>query len=148
MLDIAIFKTVVNSAPLVSIDLIVYNQSNEVLLGKRINPPAKGYYFVPGGRIFKDEKIIDAFRRVAVSELGIEMEISSSRFRGVFEHFYTDAFVGANISTHYIVLAYEIHVDLDLKMLPSGQHNDYIFMDISQIKKDSHVHSYTQHYFA
>lgn len=148
MLDIGLFKTVVNNAPLVSIDLIVYNRKNEVLLGKRINPPARDYYFVPGGRIFKDEKIIDAFRRVAVSELGIELDISSACFCGVFEHFYTDAFFCADISTHYIVLAYEIHIDLDLRTLPSGQHNEYVFMDIAQVKKDSNVHSYTQHYFA
>ena len=87
------------------------------------------------------------FNKLVKSEVS-EFNDNFQSFRGVFEHFYTDAFVGANISTHYIVLAYEIHVDLDLKMLPSGQHNDYIFMDISQIKKDSHVHSYTQHYFA
>lgn len=76
MLDFALFKTIVNYAPLISIDLIVYNSKSEVLLGKRINPPAKNYYFVPGGRVYKNEKIADAFDRICQSELGCEIEFS------------------------------------------------------------------------
>lgn len=56
MLDYALFKTIVDNTPLISIDLIIYNAKSEVLLGKRNNPPAKAHYFVPGGRIYKNEK--------------------------------------------------------------------------------------------
>jgi colanic acid biosynthesis protein WcaH len=47
------FATVVRSTPLISIDLIVENESGEFLLGKRTNRPAQGYWFVPGGRVQK-----------------------------------------------------------------------------------------------
>ena len=49
MLDLNTFKTIVNSTPLVSIDLIIKNSNNEILIGKRINKPAKDYYFTIGG---------------------------------------------------------------------------------------------------
>jgi len=56
-LDDKKFLEIADLSPLVSIDLIVYNDKNKVLLGKRANRPAKDYWFVPGGRIRKNEKI-------------------------------------------------------------------------------------------
>ena len=147
MLDIALFKTIVNYAPLISIDLIVYNSKSEVLLGKRVNAPAKNFYFVPGGRIYKNERIADAFHRICKSELGCDIEISSAKPCGVFEHFYSDAFVGTEVSTHYIVLAYDIYIDTDLVSLPSAQHAEFTFMSVERIRNDSSVHQYTQQYF-
>lgn len=47
------FATVVRSTPLVSLDLIVENAQGEFLLGKRLNRPAQGFWFVPGGRVQK-----------------------------------------------------------------------------------------------
>lgn len=42
------FLTVIDNAPLVSIDLIIRNPSRAILMGRRINEPAKGAWFVPG----------------------------------------------------------------------------------------------------
>ena len=50
MLDDKFFKTVVDSAPLVSIDILI-KKGNKILLGKRINKPAQGYFFSIGGRM-------------------------------------------------------------------------------------------------
>ncbi|HDC2662034.1 TPA: GDP-mannose mannosyl hydrolase [Salmonella enterica] len=147
MLDYALFKTIVDSTPLISIDLIIYNAKSEVLLGKRNNPPAKAHYFVPGGRIYKNEKITEAFQRICKAEIGVDIYLQSARFLGVFEHFYEDAYVGEDISTHYVVLAYEIHMDLELNMLPLAQHNQYVFMPSELIASTSEVHFYTQRYF-
>jgi len=47
------FATVVGAAPLVAIDLLVRAPSGEFLVGRRKNPPAKDYWFAPGGRIRK-----------------------------------------------------------------------------------------------
>ena len=54
-LSSADFTTIIKSTPLVSIDLIVRNIEDNVLLGKRTNRPAQGCWFVPGGRVLKDE---------------------------------------------------------------------------------------------
>jgi colanic acid biosynthesis protein WcaH len=61
MLDFALFKTIVEHTPLISIDLIVYNDESDVLLGKRVNPPAQNYYFVPRGRIYKERRSLMLF---------------------------------------------------------------------------------------
>ncbi len=59
------FMNLIKNAPLVSIDLIVKNKKDEVLLGLRKNAPAKGTWFVPGGRIGKNETLQEAFKRIA-----------------------------------------------------------------------------------
>jgi hypothetical protein len=41
------------SAPLVSFDLIIRDPDGRALLRLRTNDPAKGFYFVPGGRILE-----------------------------------------------------------------------------------------------
>jgi colanic acid biosynthesis protein WcaH len=56
-------NTVIRLAPLVSIDLIIRDNADRVLLGLRNNEPAKGYFFVPGGIILKDEPLPEAFAR-------------------------------------------------------------------------------------
>lgn len=86
------FVTVVRSTPLVSIDLIVENTQGEFLLGKRLNRPAQGYWFVPGGRVQKDEPLSAAFERLTEGELGLRLPLSAGEFYGVWQHFYNDNF--------------------------------------------------------
>jgi colanic acid biosynthesis protein WcaH len=70
MLDDQIFKTVVDSAPLVSIDILL-KKDNKVLLGRRVNKPAQGYFFSTGGRVEKNETINNAMIRIAKNEFKI-----------------------------------------------------------------------------
>lgn len=84
------FATIVRSTPLISIDLIVENEFGEILLGKRINRPAQGYWFVHGGRVLKDEKLQTAFERLTEIELGIRLPLSVGKFYGIWQHFYED----------------------------------------------------------
>ena len=73
------FRTVVASTPLVSIDLVVQDAEGAVLLGQRLNRPAQGFWFVPGGRIMKNETLDAAFRRLTADELGRPFEGCEAR---------------------------------------------------------------------
>src|SRR5215218_457853 len=64
------FKTIVRNAPLISIDLIIRDTCGKILVGMRTNEPAKGFYFVPGGVIRKNETLADAFSRIVAAETG------------------------------------------------------------------------------
>ncbi|MCI0747363.1 MAG: GDP-mannose mannosyl hydrolase [Verrucomicrobia subdivision 3 bacterium] len=142
------FLEVVERTPLVSIDLIVRRRDGAVLLGKRTNEPAKGCWFVPGGRICKDERIEAAFRRICVAELGREFNVNNARFMGVFEHFYPTNFAEqAGISTHYIVLAHELN-SIDLPdQLPADQHGEYRWFDTKTLLATAEIHAHTKAYF-
>lgn len=143
------FAHVVRHTPLISIDLIVRDESERVLVGLRRNRPAQGFWFVPGGRIFKDERIDDAFLRVSQAELGLAIPRSEASQLGVYEHLYDDnALEIPDMSTHYLVVAYQLHVDAASLVLPDGQHEQFRWMDVNQIRADGAVHPNTKAYFA
>lgn len=146
LLELNTFKTVVESTPLVSIDLVVRNQLGHVLLGERTNRPAQGYWFVPGGRILKDETFEQAFKRLTQIELGKELTLSEARFLGPYEHHYDDNFSGAHFSTHYVVLGYEVTLDIDTVDLPKEQHGDYRWWEVRELLSSDSVHHNTKVY--
>ncbi|BDB25635.1 GDP-mannose mannosyl hydrolase [Cupriavidus sp. P-10] len=142
------FLSVVRTAPLVAIDLVVAEPGGRILLGRRRNRPAQDTWFVPGGRIRKDERLDDAFRRVAVDELGLDMPRAAARLLGAFEHFYPDNFAGApGIGTHYVVLAYALQVPGMALAAPPDQHSEYRWMTPAQILADEAVHDNARAYF-
>ena len=147
-LDRHVFIEVVKNTPLVSIDLIVRNAKNEVLLGLRNNEPARNYWFVPGCRICKNERIAQAFRRLSLEELGIELTAQDSQFLGVFEHFYRENFAcETGIETHYVVLAYEIRLNRPLRDLPKDQHRHFRWWPVDNLLQAQDVHPYNKAYF-
>lgn len=145
-LSIDDFANLIELAPLVSIDLVVECQE-KYLLGKRLNSPAKNFWFVPGGRIFKNEKITDAMERIAKKELGIDITTVPSRFFGTYEHFYTDSYVSDQISTHYVVLAYKLFTNVDFSSIPLAEHSECQLFTVDEILNNKCVHKHTQDYF-
>jgi colanic acid biosynthesis protein WcaH len=143
------FLNIVQNAPLVSIDLIVRNPEGEILLGWRKNEPAKNTFFVPGGRILKNETISSAFGRITESELGYCEDISNSHFVGVFEHIYATNFSEQQgVGTHYVVLAYELPLRMSSSSLPPTQHDRYEWMSPEALLQKPEVHPLVKNYFA
>tara|TARA_B100000579_G_C22840310_1_gene861066 strand:- start:719 stop:1210 length:492 start_codon:yes stop_codon:yes gene_type:complete len=152
-LSISDFSQVVQNTPLVSIDLCIL-KGRELLLGERVNPPAKNFFFVPGGRILKSELIKNAFNRILKNELGLSLKNNHNdciKNLGCYEHFYNDNFLGnSDFSTHYVVLAYLIPFESLIKNYDeriSEQHSEYIWIDIDNLKSSSYkIHSNSMAY--
>ena len=133
------FSKLITNAPLVSIDLCILNRK-KILVGKRINPPAKDFFFVPGGRIFKSEFKRDALKRILKNELGMAIKKGQEKLLldlGSYEHFYEDNFLDNNeFSTHYVVLAYLLSYDLLTPIKGceiKEQHSEYLWVDVDQV---------------
>jgi len=141
------FLTVVRSTPLISLDFIVENEQGEFLVGKRVNRPAKDYWFVPGGRVLKDESLERAFRRLTTAELGKEYRLADAAFHGVWQHFYEDNFSGNDFSTHYVVIGLRLRVNAQELALPKEQHDLYRWLTPAALISDEHVHDNTRAYF-
>jgi len=141
------FLDVVRQTPLVSIDLVVSNDRGEVLLGHRNNEPAKGYWFVPGGRIQKDERIDEAFSRIVQCEIGIRRSRVSAKLIGAFEHMYDSNFAEVEgINTHYVVLAHHLIIPRDTIIKPDAQHDELRWWPIAQAIDSDNVHEYSRDY--
>lgn len=141
------FSTVVRSTPLISIDLIVENQAGEFLLGQRTQRPAQNFWFVPGGRVRKDETLERAFARLTEAELGQRFTLSDGEFYGVWQHFYDDNFAGTDFSTHYIVLGFRLRVDASALQLPDAQHSAYRWLTPDDLLEREDVHENSRAYF-
>jgi len=144
MLDDVTFSLIINSVPLISIDILL-KKDNKVLLGKRVNKPAQDYLFSIGGRVYKNETIDSAMTRIAKDELNIELKLMP-KFIGVFEHFYDDG-IYKDVSTHYINLAYEVDINNETLNLPNGQHTEYQWLSINELLSSKQVHKYVKDYF-
>jgi GDP-mannose mannosyl hydrolase len=147
-LDDDALKRIIRQTPLVSIDLIIRDAERKVLVGLRNNEPAKGYYFVPGGRIRKGEAIRDAFNRIIAREIGCRTDFSRARPLGAYEHLYANnRFGDSGYGTHYIALAYEVQFASRPAIVPDAQHSDFRWMDESELRASARVHDYTKAYF-
>lgn len=142
------FLQVVRHAPLVSIDLIVTNPDGAVLLGLRNNEPARGTWFVPGGRIRKDERLADAFARIAGTELGVPLALADAAFLGVFEHHYPTNYAGvAGVGTHYVVLAYRARWPEGAAPVADAQHGALKWWPVAALLAAPEVHPHVKAYF-
>jgi colanic acid biosynthesis protein WcaH len=112
------WRTVVRAVPIVSVDLIVRHDGG-VVLGKRSNAPARGTWFVPGGRVRKDERLDDAVHRIAETELGVDVRIESRL--GVYEHLYDESEFESVGSKHYLANGFVVR-PLSDAFAPDDQH--------------------------
>jgi colanic acid biosynthesis protein WcaH len=141
------FIQVIRTTPLIAIDLIVQNEFGEVLLGKRHNRPAKNYWFVPGGRIKKNERSLDALERVGRSELGIALP--AGKLLSAFDHFYDDNYFGMpDVGTHYVTLAYRIKLKKNSPVIHDEQHAELKWWNTDTLLSSGEVHQNTKAYFS
>ncbi len=158
MLDHQTFTKIIEATPLVSVDIVLVRGGDEVLLGLRNNRPAQGFWFVPGGRVLKNESIHSALLRIMEKELGLATFILNGQlkvvFHGVYEHMYEDCFAGdIGISTHYVVLAYKIEVASDFysgdfaSPIADEQHAELKWWPIQDALASDSVHQYSKNYF-
>lgn len=141
------FGQIIKHTPLLSIDLIVRSRDGRILLGQRRNRPAQHYWFVPGGRVRKDEHLEDALRRIAMTELG--KPIQDGSLLGVFEHFYEDnALELPDVSTHYVALGYQCTITDDAIATTDEQHAAFQWWSLDTLLSSEDVHDNTKAYFS
>ena len=113
--------------PTVCVDLLVTNEQKEYLLAKRIEKPAQGSWWFPGGRIRKGETWQECAKRKGKEELGIDLPIGN--LISVENYFADDAdWHTVNLVVH----AYFSHRLIELDQ----SHEEFRWVD--RIEKDLH----------
>ena len=75
MLKLEEYRQIVDVLPILCVDLVLSNTEGEYLLVKRNNAPLQGLWWVPGGRVFKGERLEVAAARKLEEELGLTMPL-------------------------------------------------------------------------
>lgn len=109
-----LYNNIKKKFPIPCVDLIVKNEANEILLVKRVNQPAKGEWWFPGGRVNHGELRIDAAKRKLKEECGL----NGNCFKewNTIEIFLNDTdenYLSHGISTIYIIEVKELDVVID-----------------------------------
>lgn len=108
-----LYDTIKKSMPIPCVDLLV-NYAGNLLLMLRNNEPGKDLWFVPGGRIYRNESLEEAVKRVLIEETGLQptkiTQVST------IAHMWPEA--------HTVTTYYKVEVDPD-KVRPDKQHRDY-----------------------
>lgn len=109
-----LYKKILDVIPILCVDIIIKHRG-KFLLVKRLNEPAKGLWWPPGGRVLKGETIEDAAKRKIKEELGIKSRIVKAL--GYYEGFFKESAFGLKSGTHslsIVVLAETISFDIKL----------------------------------
>lgn len=136
------YQYIVSQMPICTVDLLLKDQCGRYLLGLRKNAPQKGMFFTPGGRVYKNERQSDSIKRIAIAELGIDLNPSELKLVGVYDHIYSDNVWGSNaFGTHCINMLYSgsVPVDFDIKLVPQDQHAEMRFFTSSELLHSKQV---------
>jgi colanic acid biosynthesis protein WcaH len=142
------FREATAALPLVSLDLCVVNEQQALLLGKRINEPAKGWWFTPGGCIRKHEPWQQALARIGQQEIGCRPEhLKNAELMGVYDHFYPTSAYSPELTTHYVNLPHYIALESgQLGLERDTQHTDWQWLALTEAAVSEEVHHYVRVY--
>ena len=152
------YYEIIKNTQIISIDLILVNENNDILLGKRNNEPAKGMFFSPGCRAFKLESFENAISRISINEIGHELK--KGKLHGIYHHNYDNNFKDDLFGTHYINFCYVFNVDSNVinnssddkirkhnNDLYCDQHLEFKWFSILDILSSKDVHLNVKNYF-
>lgn len=143
------FEMAVTALPLVSVDWVLTDPAGDLLVGRRLNAPARGTWFTPGGRIRKGEALRSTLQRVAREELGANISLTEALMQravliGAWDHFYPDSAFSPTVPTHYVNLPFAAALsdaEVGSLRLPEGeQHAHWRWIALARAAQEVHAH--------
>ncbi len=133
-----LYSQCVANLPITTVDVVVVAPDNSVLLCKRLNEPARGLLYTPGGRQFKNEKLHQAAERILRTELGI-VQIPELQYIGVIDEMF-DVSAFAGISAHCTNIYFGCRLSKETPLVLDSQHSEYGWFK----PNDPTLHPYVQ----
>lgn len=69
------YDSIFSRVPRLCVEVVIATADRGVLLARRDIPPNIGAWHIPGGTVLFAEPVVEAVRRVARAELGLEVEV-------------------------------------------------------------------------
>lgn len=114
------YKKLLQFTPVPTVDFVVVHDG-QFLMGLRKNKPARGQWWIPGGRIWKGETQAMAIKRKLKEETGLVP--ASVKLVGVFDAMFPDSMFG--VSNHSITTVYRIKPKTIKVLKKDSQHGEF-----------------------
>jgi len=102
-----LYKTIYSLVPIVCVDILIH-RPGAFALGLRMEEPARGQWFPPGGRVYKGETLKQAARRKLREEIGLNAPQSQFTCLGVWETMFKTSSLGGSKHTVNVVFAFDL----------------------------------------
>ena len=126
-----LYRKILNVVSVPCVDLII-RADNRFLLGKRLNEPAKGQWFVPGGRVNKGERLQDVAIRKAKEEVGLEISPEQIKMLSTGETIFEDS------DRHTVNVAFTIDLSSPMEIVDFDNKQHSEFRWFSEIDENWH----------
>ncbi|MBL8158392.1 NUDIX domain-containing protein [bacterium] len=123
------YRRLMENFPVVTVDVLFFNPDRtKILLGKRTNEPYAGKFYSFGGRLYKNEDLVQAACRIAKEELGLDRTASDLVFSGIINEINpASIFDGVNYHTVDVYFACTL---ADEKADADSQHSEMQWFSI------------------
>jgi len=126
-----LYKKIIEKTTIATVDVVVFSKDlKKVILFKRENEPAKGIYYTPGGRIFKEEEAGECALRKLKEELGIDAKESELVFGGAIIERFRNCFFSQKMASSFMNMffSYTLKDENELKL--DSQHAEYKWFSV------------------
>ena len=113
------YERIISVFPRVCVDIMLTDTQGRVLLLRRVNQPAQGQWWFPGGRIHIGETRLQAARRKLKEECGLEASVLTEI--GSFDLF----FQTADATYHDVTILYHQRVEFGQAIVIDDEAEDF-----------------------
>lgn len=122
-----LYSRIVSLMPIPSVEAVVLNKKDELLVLRRKNSPAKNEWWFPGGRMRKGETFEEALNREVEEETGLHVKIL--KLLGVYSRIFPER--------HDVSIVFLCNCDSGNVVLNS-EHSEYRFLNVSECLTELH----------
>jgi 8-oxo-dGTP diphosphatase len=80
------YEAIFSRVPRLSVEVIIAAEDRGVVLSLRDIPPNEGAWHIPGGTVLFGEPVVEAVKRVARAELGLDVDVGVDDLLGYIEY--------------------------------------------------------------
>lgn len=139
MIEENLYRKFIEVLPIVTVDIVIFDEHlAQTVLFRRKNRPLKGLYYSIGGRVYKNENILNSAIRICKQEAGLLLNKGDLIFGGVTEEIFHDStFEGIN--AHNVNIFYgHLAQKKELVVKCDDQHSGHKWFDVD----DQNLHPY------
>lgn len=135
-LDEQDYGNLIRTAPVLCVDVALWAlREGKYVLFRRCNEPLKGELWVIGGRVFKNESVVECALRKLREEAGLKKEIKDLRFQGYYEEVFEFSSLGRGLY-HSVSLVFDCECDSLAQITLDSQHSEAVLLDHLPLRFD------------